>query len=364
MIAAYGLLYNWYAVDNALGLSNDGAVPTDAEFTQLTDYIIATYPEIDSTNVGDALKSIRQVNSPYLAESDKYIKPKTDELTGEQRLTKEKYIEGTALNNVSNAGKLVKQNAAGDGKDYTSFDYTQIVQVADIDMTDIAVGELKILLAQKQSDGSAAFEGAVAQVDKIAPPGLAALLGPDQKWNGDEITLSGDNSIFALGQNAQEFYNDEDWFLCISHTETSATWKRNRGQDCLNIGETTADAIIAELENESGWNTTANFKQITTKSKKGSWFRRDTGGYLYMCIDNSNGWIRVGFPATYTLEISSASHPTLTTNLNAHDFATNGWYDETSDGTNEPAEQGQLYVNYTNENIYRRLQNNMWAKIL
>jgi uncharacterized protein (TIGR02145 family) len=94
MIAAYGLLYNWYAVDNALGLATNGTVPTDAEFMQLTDYIIATYPEIDSTNIGDALKSIRQVNSPYLAESDKYIKPKLDELTGEQRYVKADWIYG------------------------------------------------------------------------------------------------------------------------------------------------------------------------------------------------------------------------------------------------------------------------------
>ena len=64
MIAAYGLLYNWYAVDDSRGLSSDGSVPTDAQFTQLTDYIIANYPDIDSTNIGDHLKSTRQVNSP------------------------------------------------------------------------------------------------------------------------------------------------------------------------------------------------------------------------------------------------------------------------------------------------------------
>lgn len=94
MIAAYGLLYNWYAVDNVLGLATNGSVPTDAQFTQLTDYIIANYPEIDSTNIGDALKSIRQVNSPFEAESDIYIKPKDNELTGTQRKVKAEWIEG------------------------------------------------------------------------------------------------------------------------------------------------------------------------------------------------------------------------------------------------------------------------------
>ena len=79
MVAAYGRLYNWYAVTNAHGLidSTDGwHVPTDAEFTQLSDYLIATYPEITSDNVGDALKSIRQVNSPYVITDQVHIKPK------------------------------------------------------------------------------------------------------------------------------------------------------------------------------------------------------------------------------------------------------------------------------------------------
>jgi uncharacterized protein (TIGR02145 family) len=76
MIDAYGVLYNWYAVDDARGLSSEGHVPTDAEFTQLTDYLIATYPEITSDNVGDHLKSVRQVNSPYEYESDTLIRPK------------------------------------------------------------------------------------------------------------------------------------------------------------------------------------------------------------------------------------------------------------------------------------------------
>lgn len=68
MVAAYGRLYNWYAVDNAHGLidTTDGwHVHTDVEFTQLTDYLISTYPYITIDNVGDALKSVRQVNSPY-----------------------------------------------------------------------------------------------------------------------------------------------------------------------------------------------------------------------------------------------------------------------------------------------------------
>jgi len=69
MVAAYGRLYNWYTVNNIKGLidtSTGFRVPTDAEFTTLTDYLIATYPEITTDNVGDVLKSTRQVNSPYI----------------------------------------------------------------------------------------------------------------------------------------------------------------------------------------------------------------------------------------------------------------------------------------------------------
>jgi uncharacterized protein (TIGR02145 family) len=52
----YGALYNWYAVDDPHGLCPTGwHVPTDDEWTALTDYIGGN---------GDELKSCRQVNSP------------------------------------------------------------------------------------------------------------------------------------------------------------------------------------------------------------------------------------------------------------------------------------------------------------
>jgi len=69
MVDAYGRLYNWHAVENSRGLIDltDGwHVPTKAEFAEMINYLITTYPEITSENVGDTLKSIRQVNSPYI----------------------------------------------------------------------------------------------------------------------------------------------------------------------------------------------------------------------------------------------------------------------------------------------------------
>jgi len=65
---SYGALYNWHAVNNTNGLCPTGwHVPTDAEWTQLVDYVVAQgFPnQWDNPNgAGNALKSCRQVNSP------------------------------------------------------------------------------------------------------------------------------------------------------------------------------------------------------------------------------------------------------------------------------------------------------------
>lgn len=65
---SYGALYNWHAVNNSNGLCPTGwHVPSDAEWTQLVDYLVAQgYPnEWETSNgAGNALKSCRQVDSP------------------------------------------------------------------------------------------------------------------------------------------------------------------------------------------------------------------------------------------------------------------------------------------------------------
>jgi uncharacterized protein (TIGR02145 family) len=64
---SYGALYNWHAVNNTNGLCPTGwHVPSDAEWTQLVDYMVAQgFPNDDVQNgAGNALKSCRQVNSP------------------------------------------------------------------------------------------------------------------------------------------------------------------------------------------------------------------------------------------------------------------------------------------------------------
>ncbi len=65
VLDAYGALYNWHAVNDARGICPDGwHVPSDAEWTQLTTYLVDNDDDISDSNTGNALKSCRQVNSP------------------------------------------------------------------------------------------------------------------------------------------------------------------------------------------------------------------------------------------------------------------------------------------------------------
>ncbi len=68
ILQAYGKLYNWYAVDDERGLCPEGwSVPSDADWTQLVNYVVDQgYPNEDGNPNGaaNALKSCRQVNSP------------------------------------------------------------------------------------------------------------------------------------------------------------------------------------------------------------------------------------------------------------------------------------------------------------
>ena len=61
----YGALYNFYAISGYYRLCPTGwRVPDDEDWTELTDYIINEYAEINPDNAGNTLKSCRQVDSP------------------------------------------------------------------------------------------------------------------------------------------------------------------------------------------------------------------------------------------------------------------------------------------------------------
>jgi len=52
----YGYLYNWYAVNDSRGLAPEGwHVPTDAEWTELEEYLIANGYNYDGSTTGDKI---------------------------------------------------------------------------------------------------------------------------------------------------------------------------------------------------------------------------------------------------------------------------------------------------------------------
>ncbi len=71
MVDIYGKLYNWYAVTDERDLCPEGwYVPTDEEWTLFTNYLIDKYDEVALANVGNSLKSCRQVGSPLGGDCD------------------------------------------------------------------------------------------------------------------------------------------------------------------------------------------------------------------------------------------------------------------------------------------------------
>ncbi len=79
MLAAYGKLYNWYAVTDSRGLCPIGwSVPNDDDWTQLVNYVVAHgFPNSNVVNgAGNALKSCRQVDSPMGGDCNKSTHPR------------------------------------------------------------------------------------------------------------------------------------------------------------------------------------------------------------------------------------------------------------------------------------------------
>ena len=65
MKAIYGLLYNWHAVNDSRGLCPDGwKVPSAQEWRKMLDFILENHEDVTQQNIGNALKSCRQINSP------------------------------------------------------------------------------------------------------------------------------------------------------------------------------------------------------------------------------------------------------------------------------------------------------------
>jgi uncharacterized protein (TIGR02145 family) len=86
----YGGLYSWTTMMNGSASSNGNPsgvqgicptgwhVPSDAEWTELTDYLINTYVDITASNVSNKLKSCRQVDSPLGGDCSTTTHPRWD----------------------------------------------------------------------------------------------------------------------------------------------------------------------------------------------------------------------------------------------------------------------------------------------
>ena len=74
MAAAYGKLYNWYAINDERNICPEGwHIPTNDDWDALVDYVIDqghSNESNDPNGVGNALKSCRQVDSPHGDECD------------------------------------------------------------------------------------------------------------------------------------------------------------------------------------------------------------------------------------------------------------------------------------------------------
>lgn len=77
MMQAYGLLYNWYATVDPRELCPEGwHVPTDEEWIALISYMTDNYAHINPTNVGNSVKSCRQIDSPLGGECATDVHPR------------------------------------------------------------------------------------------------------------------------------------------------------------------------------------------------------------------------------------------------------------------------------------------------
>lgn len=100
----YGVLYNWPA---ALAACPPGwHLPSDAEWSELVDFLIRTYTHITASNVGFALRSRRQIGSPLCGENDTSEHPRWERAPEEGsgcfatvRRRMRNLIDGTATGN-------------------------------------------------------------------------------------------------------------------------------------------------------------------------------------------------------------------------------------------------------------------------
>lgn len=77
VLESYGALYNWYAVNNSRGLCPTGwRVPTDGDWTTMTSHLISMQGGVIPENIGNHLKSCRQMRSTLGDSCDTHEHPR------------------------------------------------------------------------------------------------------------------------------------------------------------------------------------------------------------------------------------------------------------------------------------------------
>lgn len=241
--------------------------------------------------------------------------------------------------------------------------------VGDLDVSDIEQGEKKILTVTKNVSDQPQIGDAILLIDRYAPNALLAQLDPANAWVNFERTLTGPNSTGALGETGQTIVATREKYDCVASNEISATWRIRFNSDTLEAAYSQRHAdIITELQTEAGWNN--NFKVINTINcfQGESFFDNNEEGYMYVCLEQSGTsfvWKRMAHtPDTLELYFTSAEKGTLVTALQAHDFDTNGWYDQSGLSAGDQAEVGRRYVDTANERVYEVVTTNLIARVI
>lgn len=74
----YGALYNWYAASSGNLCPTGWHVPAEADWVLLVNFLINNNQHLNTDNVGNALKSCRQVDSPLGGDCDTNVHPRWD----------------------------------------------------------------------------------------------------------------------------------------------------------------------------------------------------------------------------------------------------------------------------------------------
>lgn len=229
-------------------------------------------------------------------------------------------------------GNLAEFDANGNPVD-AGTTVASFLEVSDVDVTAISDGD-NILMLIKRVSGNPQVSDSVIRlanrtVDNTALTGATWTNGKTTGVTGVPGQISSDSNYI---------------YTCIGDDQ----WER---RPIVHDKAEIVTFIAAEK-------TEAELISEYPNAVAGQWFI--TTSYAYQCVGD-DVFRKIKTKDRY---ITTASHPTLTSNLNAHDFSTNGWYDDTSSGSNEATVIDDRYVDEMNEVIYEKVTSEMWRKII